>query len=90
MLNYSLFQILNTARKHFGSGGDKRIKFTLPPIIFAAYRLSHRYKEQSEEVCIWASLPQNLSLGFVTKQDSNQSPQLQRLARELKFHLWQV
>lgn len=44
------FQILNTARKHFGSGGDKRIKFTLPPIIFAAYRLAHRYKQEEDEV----------------------------------------
>ena len=47
-----ILQILNTARKHFGSGGDKRIKFTLPPIIFAAYRLAHRYKEQEDEVLI--------------------------------------
>ena len=29
----------------------------------------------------------NLSLGFPTKQDSNQSSTLQRLARKLKFHL---
>ena len=27
----------------------------------------------------------NLSLGFPTKGDSNHSPQLQRLARKLKF-----
>ena len=33
---------------------------------------------------IWASSQQNLSLGFPTKLDSNQSPQLQRLARKLK------
>ena len=32
---------------------------------------------------IWASTPQNQSSGFRTKQDSNQSPQLQRLARKL-------
>ena len=31
---------------------------------------------------IWASLRENLSLGFPTKQVSNQSPQLQRLARK--------
>ena len=29
----------------------------------------------------------NLSSGVLTKQDSNQSPQLQRLARKLKFRL---
>ena len=36
---------------------------------------------------IWASTRQNLSSGFPTKRVSNQSPQLQRLARILKFHL---
>ena len=30
----------------------------------------------------WASSRENLSLGFPTKRDSNQSPQLQRLARK--------
>ena len=32
----------------------------------------------------------NLSLGFPTKRDSNQYPQLHRLARNSKFHLKQV
>ena len=32
------------------------------------------------------SMRQNLSLGFPTKQDSNQYPRLQRPARKLKFH----
>ena len=35
----------------------------------------------------WALTQQNLSSGFLTKRFSNQSPQLQRLARKLKFHL---
>ena len=39
---------------------------------------------------IWASTRQNLSSVFLTKRDSNQSPQLQKLARKLKFCLWQV
>ena len=39
---------------------------------------------------IWASLRENLSLGYPTKQDSNQTPQLQRLARILQFHMKQV
>ena len=39
---------------------------------------------------IWASLRENLSAGFPTKGTSNQSPQLQRLARKLKFSLKQV
>ena len=32
----------------------------------------------------------NLSLGFPTRRDSNQSLQLQRLARKMMFHLKQV
>ena len=40
-----------------------------------------------EFLIIWASLRENLSLGCPTKQDSNQSPQLQRLARKLRFCL---
>ena len=39
---------------------------------------------------IWASSRENLSSGFPTKRDSNQPPQLQRLAIKLKFHLKQV
>ena len=39
---------------------------------------------------IWASMQENLSSGFQTKRDSNQSPQLQRLARKLKSCLKQV
>ena len=34
---------------------------------------------------IWASTLQNLSSRFPTDRDSNQTPQLQRLARKLKF-----
>ena len=35
----------------------------------------------SNPTSIWASSRENLSLGFPTKRVSNQSPQLQRLAR---------
>ena len=38
----------------------------------------------------WASSRQNLSSRYSTKRDSNQSAQLQRLARKLKFRLWQA
>ncbi|XP_010124516.1 PREDICTED: vacuolar protein sorting-associated protein 35-like, partial [Chlamydotis macqueenii] len=41
------YLILNTARKHFGAGGNQRIRFTLPPLVFAAYQLAFRYKENS-------------------------------------------
>lgn len=44
-------QILNTARKHFGAGGNQRIRYTLPPLVFAAYQLAFRYKENSSLVC---------------------------------------
>lgn len=44
------FQILNTARKHFGAGGNQRIRFTLPPLVFAAYQLAFRYKENASLV----------------------------------------
>ena len=39
---------------------------------------------------IWTSARQNLSSGLPTKRDSNRSPQLQRLARKMKFCLLQV
>ena len=32
------YQILSTARKHFGLGGASRIDSTLPPIIMFAYK----------------------------------------------------
>ena len=54
----------------------KHCSFHLPPFDVCTY--------------IWASLRQNLSLGFPSKRDSNQSPQLQRLAGILKFRLKQV
>lgn len=47
---FNPLQILNAARKHFGSGGEKRIKYTLPPLIFAAYQLAFDYNELEEKV----------------------------------------
>ncbi|MEQ2271936.1 Vacuolar protein sorting-associated protein 35, partial [Xenotaenia resolanae] len=44
--------ILNTARKHFGAGGNQRIRYTLPPLVFAAYQLAFRYKANSSLVSI--------------------------------------
>ena len=32
------YQILSTARKHFGLGGPSRIDSTLPPIVMFAYK----------------------------------------------------
>ena len=42
--------MLNTARKYFGTGGDQRITYTLPPLVFAAYKLVHSYQTLQEEV----------------------------------------
>lgn len=50
-------QILNTARKHFGAGGNQRIRYTLPPLVFAAYQLAFRYKENSSLVCTTPLFP---------------------------------
>ncbi|XP_030831126.1 vacuolar protein sorting-associated protein 35 [Strongylocentrotus purpuratus] len=47
------YLILNTARKHFGVGGNKRIKYTLPPLTFSAFRLAFTYKELGEEDDKW-------------------------------------
>lgn len=46
------YMILSAARKHFSAGGNKRIKFTLPPIVFQAYQLAFTYKNLSDSVCI--------------------------------------
>ena len=41
----------------------------------------------SNEHIRWATMRENLSSWFPTKRNSSQSPQLQRLARKLKFRL---
>ena len=46
----SFLQILNATRKHFGTGGDDRIIHTLPPLVFAAFKLVISYKAAEEEV----------------------------------------
>ena len=52
MVTIHSLQILNAARKHFGSGGEKRIKYTLPPVIFAAYQLALDYNELEDKVAL--------------------------------------
>lgn len=47
------YLILNTARKHFGAGGNKRVRYTLPPIVFQAYRLAFTYYSLKEEDDVW-------------------------------------
>jgi vacuolar protein sorting-associated protein 35 len=47
------YLVLSAGRKQFGNGGNSRIRFTLPPIIFAAYRLAFRYHQLREEDDKW-------------------------------------
>lgn len=44
------YMILSAARKHFSAGGNKRIKYTLPPIVFQAYQLAYTYKGLKDQV----------------------------------------
>ena len=48
---------------------------------------STKTKQNNKLIFIWAPMGQNQSSGLSTKQDPNQSPQLQRLARKLKYRL---
>ncbi|XP_041375547.1 vacuolar protein sorting-associated protein 35-like isoform X2 [Gigantopelta aegis] len=74
------FLILNTARKHFGSGGDKRIKYVLPPIVFAAYRLAFKYHELKEEDENWEKKCQKIfqfchhTIGALIKAEQAEMP----------------
>lgn len=38
------------ARKHFGQGGTKRIKHTLPPLVFRGLKLALRLKATESQV----------------------------------------
>lgn len=42
--------ILNTARRHLGAGGNKRIPFTLPPVVFSAYKLAFMFYDRKAVV----------------------------------------
>lgn len=48
------FNILNSARKHFLTGGEKRIRHTLPPLVFQAYRLAFQFHAIKEEDEVWS------------------------------------
>jgi len=48
-----LFAMYVAARKFFGQGGPKRIKFSLPPLLFGALKLAVRLKERSEQDESW-------------------------------------
>jgi len=42
------FELLSAARKHIGEGGDIRIRFTLPSIVFSSIGLANKYINSSE------------------------------------------
>jgi len=47
------YLVLNGACKQFSNGGNHRIRHTLPPIIFAVYRLAFRYHQLKNEDDKW-------------------------------------
>lgn len=47
------YKILIAARKHFGTGGQHRIRYVLPPLVFQAYQLAYKYKSIAAEDEMW-------------------------------------
>ncbi|XP_022912925.1 vacuolar protein sorting-associated protein 35 [Onthophagus taurus] len=47
------YLILVAARKILGAGDPKRLKHTLPPLVFQAYQLVYKYKEIKKEDDMW-------------------------------------
>jgi len=72
------YVILNTARKHFGNGGNKRLRFTLPVLVFSAFKLSYQYKAISEEDPKWNKKSQKIfqfchqTIGALIKAEQNE------------------
>lgn len=46
------YRMLTSARKQFGAGGSRRIQFTLPPLVYEAFKLARRYFDVKQEVCL--------------------------------------
>ena len=44
------YRMLTSARKQFGAGGPRRIPFTLPPLIYEAFKLARKYFDAKQEV----------------------------------------
>lgn len=44
------FKILMAEREHFSLGGNKRICYTLPPLVFQAYQLALIYSGKRDQV----------------------------------------
>lgn len=50
------YRMLTSARKQFGAGGPRRIPFTLPPLIYEAFKLARKYFDAKQEVFLFISL----------------------------------
>ena len=48
--NDQQYLILTTARKHLTAGGNKRVLYTLPPLVFQAYQLAFKYHQERDVV----------------------------------------
>ncbi|KAG0716858.1 Vacuolar protein sorting-associated protein 35 [Chionoecetes opilio] len=48
------YLILTTARKHLGAGGNKRLLYTLPPLVFQAYQLAFKYHTERDVDDKWS------------------------------------
>jgi len=47
------YQILNTTKTKLSVGGEQRIKYTMPPLVFQAFKLARRYATLKEEDPVW-------------------------------------
>lgn len=44
------YRMLTSARKQFGAGGPRRIPFTLPPLIYEAFKVARRFYQLRQQV----------------------------------------
>lgn len=44
------YRMLTAARKQFGAGGSRRIPFTLPPLVYEAFKLARKYFDVRQQV----------------------------------------
>jgi len=47
------YRMLTSARKQFSAGGSRRIPYTLPPLVYEAFRLARRYYDARLEDELW-------------------------------------
>eukprot|EP00039_Didymoeca_costata_P001204 m.50570 g.50570 ORF g.50570 m.50570 type:complete len:795 (-) comp10679_c1_seq1:122-2506(-) len=48
-----LYQIISTCKKQLSQGGPLRVKYTMPPLVFQALKLSARYQALENEDDMW-------------------------------------